>query len=196
MSTFILKFFFKIPILVLSIFFKKKPPFRGHQFDIQSQALISLQPSIDLPSVPDNEIERIRNLIIKNRVQHNLSSSPKNFVNKVDHFLGKDKTLCREYIPSKISSNKAILFFHGGGYVLNSVETHDGFVSYMTDTLQAKIYSLEYKLAPEYEYPIALNEAIEAYYWLIKKGYKPENISLCGDSASAHLPASLVHPLF
>jgi acetyl esterase len=128
-------------------------------------------------------------------VQHNLSSSPKNFVNKVDHFLGKDKTLCREYIPSKTSSNKAILFFHGGGYVLNSVETHDGFVSYMTDTLQAKIYSLEYKLAPEHEYPIALNDAIEAYYWLIKKGYKPENISVCGDSAGAHLAASLTHRL-
>ena len=195
MSTFILKFFFKIPILVLSIFFKKKPPFRGHQFDIQSQALISLQPSIDLPSIPDNEIERIRNLIIKNRVQHNLSSSPKSFVNKVDHFLGKDNTLCREYIPSKISSSKAILFFHGGGYVLNSVDTHDGYVSYMTDKLQTKTYSLEYKLAPEYEYPIALNDAIEAYYWLIKKGYKPENISLCGDSAGAHLAASLVHRL-
>ena len=195
MSTFILKFFFKIPVLVLSIFYKKKPPFRGHQFDIQSQALISLQPTLDLSTLPDNEIESIRNLIIKNRVQHNLSSSPKNFVNKVDHFLGKDKTLCREYIPSKISSNNAILFFHGGGYVLNSVETHDGFVSYMTDTLQAKIYSLEYKLAPEYEYPIALNEAIEAYYWLIKKGYKPENISVCGDSAGAHLAASLVHRL-
>jgi hypothetical protein len=118
MNTFILKFFFKIPILVLSIFFKKKPPFRGHQFDIQSQALISLQPSIDLSSIPDNEIESIRNLIIKNRVQHNLSSSPKSLVNKVDHFLGKDNTLCREYIPSKISSNKAILFFHGGGLCL------------------------------------------------------------------------------
>jgi acetyl esterase len=195
MSTFILKFFFKIPIFVLKIFFKKKSSFRGHQFDIQSQALISLQPTIDLTSIPDNEISKIRNIIIKNRVHHNLSSNPKSFVKKVNHFLGNDSTLCREYIPSKISSNKAILFFHGGGYVLNSVETHDGYVSYMADMLQAKMYSLEYKLAPEYEYPIALNDAIEAYYWLIKKGYEPENISVCGDSAGAHLAASLVHKL-
>ena len=45
------------------------------------------------------------------------------------------------------------------------------------------------------EYPDALNDAIQAYYWLIETGHKPENISVCGDSAGAHLAASLVHKL-
>ena len=195
MKAFILNFFFKIPIWVLKIFFWKKPTYRGHQFDTQSQALISLQPSIDLTELSDKEIPKIRNLIIKNRVAQNLSISPNNYVKKVDHFVGKSKILFREYIPSDISSNTVILFFHGGGYVLNSVDTHDGYVSYMADSLQAKVYSLEYKLAPEHKYPDALNDAIQAYYWLIETGHKPENISVCGDSAGAHLAASLVHKL-
>ena len=125
MNAFILNFFFKIPIWILKIFYRKKPPYRGHLFDTQSQALISLQPFIDLTSLSDSEIPNIRNLIIKNRVKQNLSISPNNYVEKVDHLVGKNKILCREYIPSNISSNTAILFFHGGGYVLNSVDTHD-----------------------------------------------------------------------
>ena len=97
MKAFILNFFFKIPIWVLKFFFWKKPTYRGHQFDTQSQALISLQPSIDLTELSDKEIPKIRNLIIKNRVAQNLSISPNNYVKKVDHFVGKSKILFREY---------------------------------------------------------------------------------------------------
>ena len=68
-------------------------------------------------------------------------------------------------------------------------------VSFISDNLGAKVFSLDYSLAPENKYPSALNEALFAYEWLISNGYDSEEISLCGDSAGAHLAASLTHYL-
>ena len=196
MRTILLKIFFLIPPWFFNIFIKKKLPYRGHIFDQQSQALISLQPSIDLTSLPDNEISDVRKLIIENRIKSKLSKSTKNPVIKIDHMIGKDENiLLREYNPSSINSDKVVLFFHGGGYVLNSVETHDDTVSYMAEKLQTRFFSLEYRLSPENKYPDSLNDALLAYEWLEKNGYTSDKISVCGDSAGAHLAASLVHKL-
>ena len=192
----LLKIFFLIPSWFFNIFVKKRHPYRGHIFDRQSQALISLQPSIDLSTIPDNEIPDIRNLITENRIKNKLSLSTKNPVMKLDHFVDNDTNiLLREYNPVSINTDKVVLFFHGGGYVLNSVETHDDTVSYMAEKLQARFFSLEYRLSPENKYPDSLDDALLAYEWLEKNGYTPDNISVCGDSAGAHLAASLVHKL-
>ena len=61
-----------------------------------------------------------------------------------------------------------MLYFHGGGYVLGSVDTHHNFVSLMCIELGIKIYSLEYRLAPENKFPDSLNDAFEAYQ-MVKK---------------------------
>ena len=192
----LLKIFFLIPSWFFNIFIKKRPPYRGHIFDQQSQALIALQPSIDLTTIPDNEISDIRKLITENRIKNKLSLSTKNPVMKLDHFIGNDKNiLLREYNPDSINTDKVVLFFHGGGYVLNSVETHDDTVSYMAEKLQARLFSLDYRLSPENKYPDSLDDALLAYEWLEQYGYIADNISVCGDSAGAHLAASLVHKL-
>ena len=196
MRTMLLKFFFLIPSWFFNIIIKKRPPYRGHIFDKQSQALISLQPSIDYSTIPDNEISDTRKLITENRIKNKLSLGTKNPVMKLDHFVGNDKNiLLREYNPDSINTDKVVLFFHGGGYVLGSVETHDDTVSYMAEKLQARFFSLEYRLSPENKYPDSLDDALLAYEWLEKNGYTSDNISVCGDSAGAHLAASLVHKL-
>ena len=147
-------------------------------------------------AIPDNEISDIRKLITENRIKNKLSLGTKNLVMKHDHFVGNDKNiLLREYNPDSINTDKVVLFFHGGGYVLNSVETHDDTVSYMAEKLQARFFSLEYRLSPENKYPDSLDDALLAYEWLEKNGYTSDNISVCGDSAGAHLAASLVHKL-
>ena len=196
MRSIFLKIFFLIPSWFFNIFMKKRPPYRGHIFDQQSQALINLQPSIDLTTIPDSEISDIRNLIKKNRIKNKLSLSTKNLVMKLDHFIGDGKNiLLREYNPDSINTDKVVLFFHGGGYVLNSVETHEDTVSYMAEKLQARFFSLEYRLSPENKYPDSLHDASLAYEWLEENGHISDNISVCGDSAGAHLAASLVHKL-
>ena len=178
------------------IYLKRRTPIRGRLVDFQSSVILDLMPKAELHKVSDSSIQGVRDLMAKQRTRFRLSLKPKNKVVKKDHFIDDRKTLLlREYIPQNVKKDKVVLFFHGGGYVLSSVKTHDEMVSFISDNLGAKFFSLDYSLAPENKYPSALNEALSAYEWLISSGYESEQISLCGDSAGAHLAASLTHYL-
>ena len=193
----LINLFFLIPVWLLeliSIF--NKDIKRKFIFDTQSKIFLSLMPKFDIHEVADEEISTIRNLIEEKRKNLNLSKKTKRPVQRNDHLIGKNKSLLiREYIPYQTDNENIILFFHGGGYVLNSVETHDPTVAYFSEKLRTKIYSLDYSLSPEYKFPHALNEGIIAIDWLKNRGTNIRNISLCGDSAGAHLAASITHYL-
>ena len=195
--TFLLNTFFYIPIWFLKlIFLKKRIPIRGNLFDFQSSVVLSIIPKKDLSIIPDSSIQETRDLINKKRSEYRLSLKAKNTIRRQDHKIDSEtNTILREYKPNQIDTDKVILFFHGGGYVLGSIEGHDHMVSYMSENLRTKFYSLEYSLSPENKHPFALGEAINAYEWIISNGYNADKISLCGDSAGAHLAASLVHYL-
>ena len=194
---FLLNIFFSTPIWLLKlIYLKRRTPIRGRLVDFQSSVILDVMPKAELHKVSDSSIQGVRDLMAKQRTRFRLSLKPKNKVVKKDHFIDDRKTLLlREYIPQNVKKDKVVLFFHGGGYVLSSVKTHDEMVSFISDNLGAKFFSLDYSLAPENKYPSALNEALSAYEWLISSGYESEQISLCGDSAGAHLAASLTHYL-
>ena len=104
--------------------------------------------------------------------------------------LGVD-IIVREYIPDSLASDKVMLYFHGGGYALGSIETHHNFVASMSVMLGIKIYSLEYSLSPENKFPRALEDSKQAYRYILDKGVSSNKVLLCGDSAGAHLAASL-----
>lgn len=193
----LINLFFLIPIWLLKlIFIFNKDIKRKFIFDTQSKFFLSLMPKFDIHEVADEEITTIRNLIEGKRKNLNLSKKTKRPVQRNDHLIGKNKNLLiREYIPYQTDNENIILFFHGGGYVLNSVETHDPTVAYFSEKLRTKIYSLDYSLSPEYKFPHALNEGIIAIEWLKSRGINIRNISLCGDSAGAHLAASITHYL-
>ena len=186
-----------MPVWLLKlIYLKRRTPIRGRLVDFQSSVILDVMPKAELHKVSDGSIQSVRDSIAKQRLKYRLSLKPKNKVIKKDHFItDRENLLLREYIPKNIEKNKVVLFFHGGGYVLSSFKTHDEMVSFISDNLGAKVFSLDYSLAPENKYPSALNEALFAYEWLISNGYDSEEISLCGDSAGAHLAASLTHYL-
>ena len=195
-QTFALKIFFYIPIWFLKIiFYRKRTVIRGHQFDAQSAALLSMLPKKDLSELLDGEIAKTRITLEEARIQNKVSLTPSMQVRKEDHILSRHELILREYKPFQENSKKVILYFHGGGYVLNSVNTHDDMVSYMSDEIGVKFYSLDYRLSPENKYPDSLDDALDAFSWLIDQGYGPGDISVCGDSAGAHLAASLCHYL-
>ena len=68
-------------------------------------------------------------------------------------------------------------------------------VSLFSEKLRTRIFSLDYKLSPENKFPVALQNSVAAFEWLKDKGLASEKISFCGDSAGAHLAASLTHYL-
>jgi len=194
---FLINIFFLIPVWLLKIIFiLNKDIKRKYIFDVQSMALLSLMPKFEIHKISDDEIPEIRELIEEKRVALRMAVKTKKNMKKIDHFIGESENIqIREYVPYKTDNENVILYFHGGGYVLNSIETHDSTVSYFAEKLRTKIYSLEYSLSPEHKFPFALEEAMTALDWLIAKGVAIENISLCGDSAGAHLAASVTHHL-
>mgnify|MGYP001210980720 FL=1 len=188
-------FFFPVWIIKTLLFFNKTK-IRKYIFDQQSKALLALLPKFNLHELSDNEIALIREKIEKKRKNIRLSLKPTKKVVKKDIIIDQiSKLKLREYTPYFVDTEIVMLFFHGGGYVLNSIDVYDDFIAYMSEELRIKIYSLEYSLSPESKFPQALNESLLSIDWLNKKGIDMNKISLCGDSAGAHLAASTSHQL-
>ena len=80
-----------------------------------------------------------------------------------------------------------ILYLHGGGYTCGSLEYAKGFAATLADECGVRVFCAAYRLAPEHRYPAALDDALEAYRYLLKKGYPARQILLCGESAGGGL---------
>ncbi|MDP1795862.1 MAG: alpha/beta hydrolase [Planctomycetaceae bacterium] len=103
--------------------------------------------------------------------------------------------LLRIYHPKQTVNRGACLYFHGGGWVLNSVQTHDDFVRRLTDAAGCVCISVEYRLAPEHPYPAAAEDAYAALQWLAANGPQwdvdPSRLAVAGDSAGGNLAAAV-----
>lgn len=80
-----------------------------------------------------------------------------------------------------------LLFFHGGGYVSCSPRSHRPITATLAQWISCRVFSLDYRLAPEYPFPAAVEDAVAAVQWLIAKGISTRNIALAGDSAGGGL---------
>ncbi|MBP3360274.1 MAG: alpha/beta hydrolase [Clostridia bacterium] len=97
-----------------------------------------------------------------------------------------------EYIvPEQIESNGIILYLHGGGYVSGKMNYAKGFATILAANNHIRVCCLEYRLAPENKFPAALDDACNAYLYLLENGYSSKNIVLCGESAGGGLVYAL-----
>jgi len=85
------------------------------------------------------------------------------------------------------AQDRVILYLHGGGYVMGSINTHRAMVARISRAAKAKALALNYRLAPENPFPAAVDDATAAYRWLLAQGYKPGKIVVAGDSAGGGL---------
>ncbi len=115
-----------------------------------------------------------------------------------DHYLKTDgpEILLREYTNSNVPEGcPALLYFHGGGWVIGNVETHNKVCADLCEQLNMKIFSLDYRLSPEYKFPAPLDDCLNAYEWLLNNASKlsinKENLSVGGDSAGGNLSAAV-----
>jgi epsilon-lactone hydrolase len=90
-------------------------------------------------------------------------------------------------VPAGAPSDKAILYFHGGGFRLGSVDSHRDLIGRIAEASGCRALAINYRLAPEHRFPAAPEDALEAYEWMRGQGYSPENIALAGDSAGGNL---------
>jgi epsilon-lactone hydrolase len=81
----------------------------------------------------------------------------------------------------------AILYAHGGGYVIGSLDSHRHMVAELGRAANCVALALDYRLAPEHPFPAPVEDAIAAYRFLLAQGFKPERIAIAGDSAGGGL---------
>lgn len=86
-----------------------------------------------------------------------------------------------------VARDAAILYFHGGGYVIGSLDSHRHMVSEAGRAANCVALALDYRLAPEHPFPAPVEDAVTAYRYLLAHGFKPERVALAGDSAGGGL---------
>lgn len=90
-------------------------------------------------------------------------------------------------IPKEERRSGAVLYLHGGGYTCGDLEYAKGFASTLAAECGVRVFCAAYRLAPETRFPGAVDDAEESYRYLLSKGYTPEQICLCGESAGGGL---------
>lgn len=90
-------------------------------------------------------------------------------------------------IPKDERRQGVILYLHGGGYACGDLEYAKGYGATLAVRCGVRVFCPAYRLAPESPFPAALEDALESYQYLLKKGYDPKQIALCGESAGGGL---------
>jgi epsilon-lactone hydrolase len=85
------------------------------------------------------------------------------------------------------SADRAVLYVHGGGYVIGSVNTHRDLLARIARASGARVLGINYRLAPEHPFPAAVEDSVAAYRWMLAEGLKPSRIAVAGDSAGGGL---------
>ncbi len=94
-------------------------------------------------------------------------------------------------VPKDERRRGVILYIHGGGYTGGDIEYAKGVSATLAVECGVKVFAPAYRLAPEHKYPAALEDSLDAYNYLLEKGYPPELITICGESAGGGLCYSL-----
>lgn len=89
--------------------------------------------------------------------------------------------------PTVASPAPTLLYFHGGGYGMGSINTIRPLVSQLAVATSARVLSVDYRLAPEHPCPAAVDDAVAAYRWLLDQGTDPATVAFGGDSAGGGL---------
>jgi acetyl esterase len=100
----------------------------------------------------------------------------------------------RVYVPDGVSKPApAVVYFHGGGWVIGSLETHDNLCRALANRAQAVVVSIDYRLAPESRFPAAAEDCYAATRWVAERGAEigvdGARVAVAGDSAGGNLAA-------
>jgi acetyl esterase len=98
----------------------------------------------------------------------------------------------RVYTPALGKSVGGVVYFHGGGFVIGDVESYDPFCRALANASRSVIISVDYRLAPEYKFPTAVNDAFDSVTWALKNSERfgiTQGIVAAGDSAGGNLSA-------
>ncbi|GAA2830183.1 acetyl esterase [Aminobacter aminovorans] len=103
---------------------------------------------------------------------------------------GRDVPI-RVYRLAGKAPEAVVLYFHGGGFILGGLDSHDDVCAELCGRTGYEVVSVDYRLAPEHKHPAAFDDAMAAFEWAVARYSQP--IMLAGDSAGGNIAAAASH---
>jgi acetyl esterase len=175
----------------------------GHPLNPQMKEILDQFEKFGAPAIPTLNPDMARQVPeLREAFTHVLSHhalrrlSPDSMVEsvaQVDHHVVAGGLLVRTYRPAGDGPFPIIVYFHGGGWVIGSLNSYDASCRALANSADAIVVSVAYRQAPEHPYPAARNDALRAYLWTMDLarsiGGDPGRIAVAGESAGGNLAA-------
>ena len=166
----------------------------GKTLDAQVQLLISMANRLAAPHVHQVPVDKAR---ANFRAEMKIIDVSSREMERVEprYILGPSGVIpLRVYKPRRLASPAPIIvYYHGGGWVIGDLDSHDHICRLMADEVGAILIAVDYRLAPEHQFPAAYHDGYAAFRWACEAaqalGGRPENIAVAGDSAGGNLAA-------
>ena len=162
--------------------------------DPQARALLDKAAAAHVPGPDQVPAQEARDIYKRSRLP---LQPPKPELASVRDFTidgGHGPLTLREFRPNHLNpqtNNPALLYFHGGGWVIGDIETHDTLCRQMADGSRAVVFSVNYSKSPEHRFPVAVDECIAATRHVLEHstplGIDVSRVGFGGDSAGGNL---------
>ena len=183
----------RLPPSIIKILIGKPIQIDGLTMDPYVQFMIKYFVDHEIGYIPSPEEERRELDIQGNWFAH--KPEPSVSVKKWQVVITDGKLICNIYRSDKLPDRNApaLLFYHGGGYVSGSLESHKNLCRQIAHEVQCAVIAVDYRLAPEYKFPTAIYDCLAAFDAVVEHaadlGLDPKRISVGGDSAGGNAAA-------
>ncbi len=161
----------------------------------QIQAIIDMMAERNIPMVQDliTEAARQQSEAMAAARRENYPPPEVMEVENTSTGAGYGHVPVRIYRTSNAGNAPVIVFYHGGGHVLGSLDSYDTTARHMAKSCGCTLVSVDYRMAPEFPYPAAVDDCYDATRWVADNAetlrVDPDRIAIAGDSAGGNLAA-------
>ena len=181
-----------VPLLRRIVGSARRSP-EGFVLDLQTQALLWMMKKTREPDMCEGGV-----LVARKRIDRSAAILDVQAAGDVDVYeravpgaVGPRRARVYTPLSGRGSPAPALVFFHGGGFVFGSLDSHDGTCRALASMARTIVISVDYRLAPEDRFPAAAEDAAAAARWVLENGSSmgvdPNAVAVGGDSAGGNL---------